>query len=239
MNKMKYLTKKQMSEVDNFAMKKYGVKSEFLMENAGKNIAEFVSKLKHKPKRVVFFIGKGNNAGDGMVAARHLSIKNFDIEIISVFNPKEMNDLAREQFNILRKIGIKISNKYNPQKGDLILDALLGYNLKGGARGRIKENIDFINSLKGSFSGLSVVSVDIPSGLDSDEDFKKQVFQKEKSIIRADYILTLALAKKSLKKIRNLYVINIGVPWKVYNELGIIRTNGKDYFNKSDIIKIS
>ncbi|MFW6282644.1 MAG: hypothetical protein ACOC1P_01135, partial [Minisyncoccales bacterium] len=70
-----------------------------------------------------------------------------------------------------------------------------------------------------------------------DGDFEKQI--NKNPIVNADYILTLGLSKKSLRGMKKVYLVNIGVPWKVYKELGIIKTKTKNYFNRSDIIKIS
>jgi len=67
---MRYITSKEMIQVDKLAMKKYQLTIPQMMENAGSNLAMFVSKF--RPKKVIVFYGKGNNGGGGLVAARHL-----------------------------------------------------------------------------------------------------------------------------------------------------------------------
>lgn len=69
------ITTQQMREVDRLMTEKYGIQLLQLMENAGRNLAELVRKLlgnSVQDKHVIVVAGKGNNAGGGMVAVRHL-----------------------------------------------------------------------------------------------------------------------------------------------------------------------
>lgn len=237
--RFKYISSKEMKKIDETAIKDYYIKPEILMENAGRNIAEFISKLNPEPKRVIIFLGKGNNAGDGLVTARHLLIKGFKIKLVSCINKNEFRGLVKEQFKILNRTGINLEkiNNIKIKKRDIIIDALLGYDIKGFPRGEIKEMINKINYLKNKNNFIKIISIDISSGMNSNESLNKQLRTK-KPIVKADYILTLGFPKKSLKKCKNVYLLNIGIPWCVYNKLGIIRTRYKDYFAKKDIIKI-
>ena len=58
---MRYISSKEMADVDRVAMKKYGIKIEEMMENAGRHLARFVSQILKRKKKVVVLFGKGNN----------------------------------------------------------------------------------------------------------------------------------------------------------------------------------
>lgn len=214
-----------MTKVDKLAMTKYNISIEEMMENAGRNLARFISELKPKPKKIIILFGKGNNGGGGLVAARHLLIYDFNVEIISA--SKEINKNVRHQLKILSKLNIKPKISFKANKGDVIIDALIGYNLKGAPRKRFADLIKGINFMKKS--GLKVVSLDIPSGVDPNKGIIRETY------VKANYTLTLALPKKGLKKLKNVFLVNIGIPNKVYSELGI---KTKNHFKDKDVVKI-
>jgi len=225
---MKYVTSLRMSEVDKIAVGEYNISILQMMENAGRNLADFVSEL--KPKKVAVFFGKGNNGGGGLVAARHLSIKGIKTEIVSA--SKNLNPIPAKQLHILRKTGMKEKKKTKLKKGDVIIDALLGYNIKGEPKGKYADFINYINSMKKK--GVKVVSLDLPSGLDPNSG------KPYAPCVEATYTLTLALPKIGLKHASKkntgkIYLVNIGIPNKVYRCLKI---NIKDYFSKGDLVEL-
>lgn len=232
---MRYLTKEEIAKVDDLAINKYGVQIEKLMENAGRQMARFVSdegKIfpNKKIHKIVVIYGKGNNGGDGLVCARHLSIYGFDVEIVGAVNDRDLNYVSRKELRILKKMGIKTSslsgiNKLG--KGDLIIDSLLGYNLKGDPKDKFAELIRWSNEARKK--GVRIISFDLPSGIDATTG------KESKPSIKADYVLTLAMPKKGLKKMKNIYVANIGIPNEVYKDMGIKPIS----FKKSDIVKVS
>ena len=217
---MKYITSKEMKRVDDIAMKQFGIKIEQMMELAGKNLAKFVSRL--KPKSVVVLYGKGNNGGGGLVAARHLVIKGVKVSIMGV--SKSVNKNVKNQLAILRKMRINPSSKF--KRVDVIIDALIGYNLRGAPRKNFAKLIEKANKSK-----AKIVSLDIPSGIDSTTG------KRYEPHIEADYTLTLALPKIGLKKanIKNVYLANIGIPLEVYRRMGI---KMRKVFKEEDIIKL-
>lgn len=220
---MKYLTSKQMAFVDEIAISKYNITIFQMMENAGRNLARFVSRL--KPKQVIVFFGKGNNGAGGLVATRHLAIQGTKVTLIQ--GDRDLNNNVKHHLLTLRKMGITPSKGFKAKKGDVIIDALLGYNIHGKVREPVAELIKVINFTKSK--GIKVVSLDLPSGLDPDTG-------KGDLIVKSDYVLTLALPKKGLKGKKNVYLANIGIPKEVYKEL---KLNIKDIFKDKDIIKIS
>ncbi len=219
---MQYITSEQMKKVDEIAVKKYKIKIRDVMENAGRNLADFVSKF--KPEGVVVLYGKGNNGGGSLVAARYLSNKGINVSII--YSGRVGNKNVKYQLKLLKKIGIKPKNKI--EKSDIIIDALLGYNIKGNPRGRVAELIREANLEKKG--GTRIIALDLASGVDPNTGKKYEPY------IKADYTLTLALPKKGLKKTKNLFLVNIGIPKKVYSDLGI---KVGDYFKKKEVIKVN
>jgi len=219
---MQYLTSKQMAKVDELAVSKYNISVLQMMENAGRSLARFIAVL--KPKKVVILYGKGNNGGDGLCAARHLLIIGIKASIVGVGN--ELNPNTKNQLKTLNQIGIKPSGEI--EDCDIIIDSLLGYNIKGNPRGKYADLINEANKMKEK--GTKIVSFDIPSGMNPDNG------EKYNPCIEADYTVTLALPKTGLKKLKNVYLANIGIPNELYkNDLGIEIDN---YFKDSDIIKI-
>lgn len=69
---MKIVTAEEMREIDRLSSERYGVPSLTLMENAGTQVAEFVLQSYPSVRRIGVVCGKGNNGGDGFVAARKL-----------------------------------------------------------------------------------------------------------------------------------------------------------------------
>lgn len=219
---MKYITKEKMSEVDKQAIDEFGITVEQLMENVGSNVARFISKF--NPNRISILYGKGNNGGDGLSLAKHLSIMGFDIEIIPASD--DLNKHAEKQLEILNKMNIENSNKIDKDT-DLIVDALLGYNIKGNPKGKYRDLIKQANKIKSK-----KVAIDIPSGVDPDSG------ETYKPFFKTDYTLTLALPKKGMQKTDNfgeLYLVNIGIPKELYKQLNLKVDN---YFKDKDVVKI-
>lgn len=216
---MRYLTAKEMAKVDKLAMRTYHLPVEQMMENAGRNVADFISKL--KPKRVSILYGKGNNGGDGLVTARHLHIRGIKVDIIPA--SKELHSTTKNQLAILRKMGIRPKKKLG--KADVVVDSLLGYNIRGNPRGKFAELIKDANSSK-----AKIVSFDIPSGMDPDTGFCYD------PCIQADYILTLALPKVGLRNWKKkVHLVNIGIPNELYSKHFKSKV---DPFRKGDVVKI-
>lgn len=222
--KFTYITSSQMTDVDKFAVKQ-GLPILEMMERAGKNLALFVKKL--KPSLVWVLYGKGNNGGGGLVAARYLKELGIDVAIISA--TKEMNKNVKYQLNLLQKFKIRKDEfEFNPGKKDIIIDALLGYNIQGDPRGKYAHIINKANKFGGK--GIKIISLDLPSGLNPDTG------ESYNPVICPNYIFTLALPKIGLKRFKNVYLVNIGILKKVYSDLGIKVGN---YFKDGDIVKVN
>lgn len=130
-----------------------------LMEAAGRAVAEVVGR-RYPGARVCVLSGKGNNGGDGFVAARWL--KAFGHEV-AVFAPSEVKaGDAHVMHSALVVAGVEPEpvEEWTPAGFDVVVDALFGTGLTRPLAGRWAELVERVNA-----SGLPVVSVDLPSGL--------------------------------------------------------------------------
>ena len=149
------LTIEQMSRADAFAVDS-GVASLTLMENAGRAVADAVA-ARFSPCAVTVLCGPGNNGGDGAVAARLLSEQDFTVRIA--------------QDGVAKGDAAVVAGKWNGeclalspavlQGAGLVVDALFGAGLSRPLEGPSREIVEALNT-----SGLPVVAIDVPSGLE-------------------------------------------------------------------------
>jgi hydroxyethylthiazole kinase-like uncharacterized protein yjeF len=152
-----------MRAIDRWAIDGQGVPSLDLMERAGVGVARAVEQLAPDGP-VAVLCGKGNNGGDGLVAARLLREAGREVAVFTTGPHEELRGDARE--NLLRLPGEPPAQLELAGVKSLtavaIVDALLGTGFAGEPRGTVAEAIDAANA-----SGAPVVSVDVPSGVDA------------------------------------------------------------------------
>jgi len=165
-----YLNSQDASALDVELMSQPGFSLEQLMELAGLSVAEAVYQayppsLDGAKTRVILVCGPGNNGGDGLVAARHLT--HFGYDCVLVY-PKRS---SKTHFvNLVQQcIDLNIPILENMQKDwrdncDVIVDAVFGFSFKGEPREPYASILKDIQQ-----STVPVVSVDVPSGWDVDE----------------------------------------------------------------------
>jgi hydroxyethylthiazole kinase-like uncharacterized protein yjeF len=168
---MKIVTAEEMRAIDRATTEKYGVPSLTLMENAGTAVAEFAQKH-FDFDSVCAVCGKGNNGGDGFVAARKLHEAGKKVSVIVLAKgPEDLRGDAAEMFKKLPVTALWVAEEKDFTKpevekafqSDLILDAILGTGFKPPLKGIAEKVIVRINKATGF-----VLSVDIPSGIDAD-----------------------------------------------------------------------
>jgi ADP-dependent NAD(P)H-hydrate dehydratase / NAD(P)H-hydrate epimerase len=168
---MKVVSAEEMRSIDRATSERFGVPSLTLMENAGTAVAESILSRHPAASRISVFCGKGNNGGDGFVAARRLHEHRKQIQLILLVDPKELRGDAAIMFGKLpfQAIIIHSSEELKSESGlhafaaDLYIDAILGTGFKPPVAGLYAEAIDVMNK-----SQVPVVAVDIPSGADAD-----------------------------------------------------------------------
>jgi NAD(P)H-hydrate epimerase len=148
-----------MAEADRLAVAG-GVSSLELMERAGLAVAEVVTELARRSARIAVLCGPGNNGGDGFVASRHLRDRGFDVR---VFLLGERQALKGDAAEMARRwpLPIRPATPDALQSMHLVVDALFGAGLRRPLDAAAAEIVPAVNA-----SGLPVVAVDVPSGLD-------------------------------------------------------------------------
>lgn len=165
------ITAKQAKKIDIEAREKFGISTLVLMENAGRAVADEAVGVLRGRKQAAIFCGKGNNGGDGFVAARHLLAYGVKPHIFLAGRIQDVKNEAKINLEILLRLKQKIieaeegnlfliENKIS--KCGLIIDALLGVGLAGEVKEIYRDLIGIINTSK-----AYILSVDIPSGLDA------------------------------------------------------------------------
>ncbi len=195
------LTAGEMKRLDAEATLAYGIPSLQLMENAGRAVAAETLKfaaeeLCKKPAglNVAVCCGRGNNGGDGLVAARYLIRAGASVKVF-ILPPAGPGYPGLVAANLLaaEEAGVPVF-AYRPEvlpaelsAADLLLDALLGVSAAGEPAEPVRGAIQRMNG-----SGRPVIAVDLPSGLDPDTGLHGEVF------ITARLTLTLGFAKTGL-----------------------------------------
>ena len=230
--KIPALTTEQMVEVDRLMIEEYGISLLQMMENAGRNLAELALRMLNengKSKRVAILCGSGNNGGGGMVSARHLHNRGADVHLIRV-GDRPLKEIPARQWAILSQMGLRDKPDFNLHDADLIIDAIIGYGLQGKPRPDTARWIERINA-----SGVPVLSLDAPSGLDT------SLGSASKPTIHARSTLTLALPKTGLltesakEAVGVLYLADISVPPELYGALDL---DVEPLFYEDTILKI-
>ncbi|MEN8238098.1 MAG: NAD(P)H-hydrate epimerase [Actinomycetota bacterium] len=232
------ISKDQMIEVDRVMVDDLGIGLVQMMENAGRNLARFTMEayiVNHRADRVTVLAGSGGNGGGGLVAARRLAGWDVPVSVWLSRPPDQYRGVIAHQLQALMHVGISVEAEGAPpaRSGDssVVLDCLVGYSLTGAPRGRVSELIRWIGD-----SGASVVSLDIPSGVDATTG------DIHDPAVVADATLTLALPKAGLvvahaaQNVGDLYVTDIGVPAQLYRTSFGIEVG--DLFATSDIVRV-
>lgn len=214
-------------------IEKLNIPSLVLMENAGSNSANFVFDLHKKEQfqNIVVLAGKGNNAGDGFVIARHLANKNIANSVLLFYPENELKGDALINFNVIKNIEEKINivqvndieeylNKIITLK-TLFIDSVFGIGFKGELEARIKNYFKIINGVENK----KIIAIDTVSGL-------KDYYEKD-DYLYADYTLTMGI-----KKFNSVFDIGREVSGKIIiMDIGI---KGKEFdkYNSRNIYEI-
>ena len=217
------ITREQSRQVDRRAIDDYGMSGLVLMENAGRGCTDVLCQQKPAGP-VVVCCGKGNNAGDGFVIARHLDLRAHAVRVLLWAEPAELTGDAGANFRILEKVGVPIhvfGERHDPARvaeqlagAAWIVDALLGTGARGEPRAPLDAVIEQLNA-----AGLPILAVDLPSGLDCDTG------QPARHTIRATVTCTF-LAKKvgflapgAAAYTGQVHVLDIGAPRRLVDEV--------------------
>jgi hydroxyethylthiazole kinase-like uncharacterized protein yjeF len=228
------VTSAEMRKLDDVMIRDIGVSAAALLENAGRAVAAEVQafcsntlrETEHrKTNRWIVLAGKGNNGGDGFVAARHLWEAGFDVVVVTAEPERSEAEATVKteavlQQEIAARLGITVERYREDaiawQLYDGVVDALLGTGTKGAPREPYAALIREANA-----SGLPIIAVDIPSGLDADTGVAYE------PCIRAKLTVALAFLKCGLvqypgaETAGQVVVRAIGIPPQLAAQQGI------------------
>jgi ADP-dependent NAD(P)H-hydrate dehydratase / NAD(P)H-hydrate epimerase len=198
---MKIVTSAEMRAIDRITSEQFGVPSLTLMENAGAAVAEFAVSACPSASTFAVICGKGNNGGDGFVAARKLHEAGREVLVILLATPEELRGdgasnfkrlpahSAAPPFDKLRAGSFAIFKGWEGwgptaaqalSRSDVLIDAILGSGFRPPVSGVYAEAIAKINAVN-----IPVIAVDIPSGADADV-----MGEQTGAVARADAIVT-------------------------------------------------
>ena len=217
------LNRLQSRRVDRLAIEEYGISGLVLMENAGRGVADTLCELRIAGP-VVICCGKGNNAGDGFVIARHLDLRGFAVRVLLWAAKEELAGDAAANFRILEKTRVPIvpfgsdhdTARFSEELAGAawIVDALLGTGARGEPRPPFDAVIDQINA-----AAAPRLAVDLPSGLDCDTG------QAARHTIRAAHTCTFFAPKTGFftpgadRYTGELHVLDIGAPRELLDRM--------------------
>lgn len=244
---LKVVSRERARELDRISEERYSIPTILLMENAGRAVAEECLKLAEKTESRNFLVvaGSGNNGGDGFCAAKHIKNLGYTVKIALVQDEEKIKGDALQNFLIAKKMGIPIfrisSNEELEEllkQSDIVIDSIFGTGLSREIEDEfIVSVIKLMNLWRwGNEEGKTkytenkqvkkrkIVSVDIPSGLDSNTGIPKNIS------VRADITVTFAPAKVGLfigefDRAGEVKIHDIGIPLELWenSEIELIR----------------
>ena len=240
---MTIFNKKEAYAADEHTINGLGIPSEMLMENAGQAICHEILKFAKPSDTISVFCGRGNNGGDGIVAARRLKNLNFNVNLVLLEDPSEYKNAALYHMNLYLKHGydfVKYSSSVENiiQRSTIIVDAMFGIGFRGEISPEHCEVFHKINQ-----SNAKIIAIDIPSGVSADGGVSKNA-------IRADLTLTISFPKISAflypSKLNygKILVVDAGIVYDKKNQTQIIEDTNLGFgtlifnINKIDTIKV-
>ena len=174
---MKILSAAEMKEVDELTGDAHGVPGLTLMENAGAGVATYCAAMTTSlpTAQILIVCGKGNNGGDGLVAARHLWQRGAFPHVALLASYDQVSGDAKTNLDALIQVGLRPFSLTGIEAWDqfadsvpcpeIVVDAILGTGLTKPAEGFLAHVIDDIMR---RFASAHIISVDLPSGLNAD-----------------------------------------------------------------------
>ena len=212
---MKIVTAEEMRNIDLKTIRNYGIPSAVLMERAGLCVAETVIDIFEK-KKVIVLVGAGNNGGDGLVAARQLFNRGWNVKVLLLTKEEKLSPDCLSQFRISKKAGIPAEFRSRIDSRDfhgaILIDAIFGTGISKPVGSPLSDIIRLVNK-----TDVPVVAVDIPSGISSDDG------RVMGDAMRADFTVTFGLPKighlmhPGAEYTGRLFVEDIGFPRELLN----------------------
>ena len=223
---MRILNADQMREADRRTIQDIGIASLVLMENAGRQVVAAIESLYPDlaERRIAIVCGKGNNGGDGFVAARTFQQRGFDVSVFVIGSVGDVKGDARTNLEILGRIGqpvVEVADETAWElhgaeitSHDLIVDALFGTGLTTPLSGFYETVVADINE-----AGVPIVAIDIPSGMSADTpDLIGDCIEATVTVTLGAPKLPLVLPPAEMKS-GEVVIADIGIPVDVFDQL--------------------
>jgi len=214
--KVPAVTETQMREVDRIAVEETGPNLFQMMENAGRNLALAAIGMlgdDWREARVLVLAGSGGNGGGSICAARHLANRDVDVRLC-LAAPDRLSEVPSFQLKVFQETAGRLveSDPAIFDGVDLVVDALIGYSLRSAPKGITADLIRLANE-----SAVSILSLDVPSGVDATTGETPGVAVKPRRT------MTLALPKTGLQPsdTGDVILADIGIPAGVYRRMGL------------------
>ncbi len=209
---MKYLVKRnEMRQYDKNTIHHFGIPSMVLIERAALAAFEEIEKIfEYGKARILIACGVGNNGADGLVLARLLYLKGYEVEILTVGNRQKATEENKQELMIADAYGLvrfstetffachglhaneQIVNHaeslQQAREYDLIVDAVFGVGLSRRIEGEYGQLLELLNQLR-----AKKLALDIPSGIDADDGSVLGI------AFRADLTVTFSYEKVGMR----------------------------------------
>ena len=227
-----YLTAVEMTEADRVAIEVLGIDVSSLMENAGTKTAELARELlggDASGKKVTVLVGRGNNGGDGLVAARNLHNWGGEVTVTLGEAREDIREVPARQLAVAETMGIKIVGPAESFEGaDLVVDALLGCGSKGDPREPLAGLISRANA-----SRVPILAVDVPSGLDATTGEPGEPCMAARATVTFGLPKTGFLEPRARGLVGELYLADIALPKTIYEKYSNV-----GIFSKGSIVRL-
>jgi NAD(P)H-hydrate epimerase len=195
---MNVLTAAEMQDCDRITTESFAVPSIGLMRAAATALAEFARQRFAQARRVTVLCGRGNNGGDGMMAARLLAHAGLEVTTVLLGAPdslrgdaaeawKELTSPACGMVHVVRSAE-DLTQLDHVLQTDLLVDAVVGTGFKPPLKGLALVALEWV---RGRAGAVPVLSVDLPSGWGADEKTAKA----EGPVFAADAVVTFTAPK--------------------------------------------
>lgn len=233
---MKFFSTTQIRELDQFTIDHEPIASIDLMERAAKGISNEYSKAFPVTSPICIFAGPGNNGGDALALARFLLEKSYEVNVVLLQTGKLSTDCEINKNRLLEKfpqcLTILTNNFIAAEISEqtILIDGLFGSGLTRAIEGIYAEAVDWMNQ-----SGCKIISIDIPSGLNGEENI-----DTSQTIVKADLTFSIQFPKLAFffpeneKFVGKWKLIDIGILPEI-----IAKTESKfEYLDQYDIQQI-
>lgn len=182
---MKSVTCEEMRAIEEKAFTE-GWSADALMEIAGEGIAQVILRYYPERRHVTAYLGKGHNAGDALVALRHLRQAGWQVNLRHAYSAGELAPLTRSKLDLLGEM-----KSEQAPVGSVLLDGLVGIGGAGALRGELQELAAEMNWNRTKMD-CTTVALDVPSGVNADDG---EVFA---GAVVADHTICIGLPKVGL-----------------------------------------